>query len=554
MISQRAAFLVLLACILVYITGLFIPLMEIDAAQYASISREMLDNKSYLQIYDLGKDYLDKPPMLFWLSALSMKIFGVHSWSYRLPSLLFALLAVYSTYRLAFIFYKKEIAQLSALVLASCQAMFLINHDVRTDTMLMGWVALSIWQLAAWYEFKKWKNFLIAFIAIAGGMMTKGPIALMVPVFAFMPHFILRREWKQFFRWEYILGIIIIGVLLIPMSIGLYEQYDLHPGKIIDRAVIKSGLRFFYWTQSFGRITGESQWKENSSFFFLLQNMLWSFLPWIMYFLVALFLSVQKAVKQKFHLVKNQEFISAGGFIITYCALGSSQAQLPHYIFVAFPLAAIVTGNFLYQLYETKDFVKLKKPFFVFQVVVYIILWCCIIMLLAVVFESVSMYTVIACFLVCLGMFPVLFADKNSYYKLPEASFYTIIAINLFLNISFYPALLKYQAGNTAADFVNAHALPREHIFIYGMNEGRTMDFYTQHIYQHKTDKSQFNNHDIIMMPSDSVASVKKDWPQMKTLFTGPDFHVTGLTLQFLNPLERDSVVKKYVIAELVNK
>ena len=99
-----------------------IPLMDIDASQYASISREMLENKSYLQVFDLGYDYLDKPPMLFWLSAISMKIFGVHDWAYRLPSFLFAILAVYATYRLALLFYRKEIAQLSALVLAASQA------------------------------------------------------------------------------------------------------------------------------------------------------------------------------------------------------------------------------------------------------------------------------------------------------------------------------------------------------------------------------------------------------------------------------------------------
>jgi 4-amino-4-deoxy-L-arabinose transferase-like glycosyltransferase len=77
--SKNTFVLLLLACIGVYVAGVFmIPLMDIDAAQYASISREMLARNSFLQVFDLGKDYLDKPPMLFWLSALSMKIFGVH--------------------------------------------------------------------------------------------------------------------------------------------------------------------------------------------------------------------------------------------------------------------------------------------------------------------------------------------------------------------------------------------------------------------------------------------------------------------------------------------
>ena len=216
MISNKYFYTVIGGCIITYIIAMFcIPLMDIDASQYASISREMLERNSYFQVFDLGRDYLDKPPLLFWLSALSMKIFGVHDWAYRLPSLLLLLAAIYATYRFTILFYQKEVAQLSAMVLATCQAVFLLAHDVRADTMLMGWVMLSIWQLAEWFKFNQWRNCIIGFVFIACGMMTKGPIALMVPGFAFVSHFIVQRNWKQFFRWEYLIGIIIIAILIL---------------------------------------------------------------------------------------------------------------------------------------------------------------------------------------------------------------------------------------------------------------------------------------------------------------------------------------------------
>ena len=311
MISNRLYYSVLGLAFFTCLVGMFsIPLMDIDASQYASISRELLHGKSWLWFYDMGADYLDKPPMLFWLSALSLKIFGVHDWAYRLPSFLFALIAVYATQALAYQWYGKNIARLSALVLATCQAFFLITHDVRTDTMLMGWVIFSIWQLSTWYQDGKWLNFILAFIAIAGGMMTKGPIALIVPVLAFLPHFILKREWKQLFRWEYLIGLVIIAILLVPMSIGLYQQFDLHPGKLINGRPIQSGLRFYYWTQSFGRYTGENMYHEMSYFSFLLENMLWSFLPWIIFFLAGLVFSIWQLVQSRFWLNKKAEWIS----------------------------------------------------------------------------------------------------------------------------------------------------------------------------------------------------------------------------------------------------
>ena len=63
---------------LVHILGMiFIDIMEIDAAQYASISQEMLQTGDYLQVHHRHADYLDKPPLLFWLTSFSFKLLMV---------------------------------------------------------------------------------------------------------------------------------------------------------------------------------------------------------------------------------------------------------------------------------------------------------------------------------------------------------------------------------------------------------------------------------------------------------------------------------------------
>jgi len=297
--NKNTFWLILIALLGVHLIGVFsIPLMDIDASQYASISREMLERNSFLQIYDLGKDYLDKPPMLFWLSALSMKIFGIYDWAYRLPSFIFLMLALFATFKFAQLKYNQTVAYLAVLILASCQAFFLIAHDVRTDTMLMGWVALSIWLIAKWESSNDWQDFLLAMVAIAGGMMTKGPIALVVPVLAFAPQWFFEKKWAYFFKPIYLLGILLIAILLIPMSWGLYQQFDLQPGKLINNIPIQSGLRFYYWTQSFGRYTGENFYHEMSYPTFLLENMLWSFLPWIFIFIWAFLAKFSTILKE----------------------------------------------------------------------------------------------------------------------------------------------------------------------------------------------------------------------------------------------------------------
>ncbi len=552
MITKRSSIIILTLCAVAYLLGMFcVPLMNIDAAQYASISREILERNSFLQVFDLGKDYLDKPPMLFWLSALSMKLFGIHDWAYRLPSFLFASLAIYSTYRLALLFYKKEIAILSALVLATCQALFLINHDVRTDTMLMGWVIFSLWQLAAWYSTKSWLNFFLAFVAIAGGMMTKGPIALMVPAFAFVPHFMLRREWKQLFRVEYILGLLIIAVALVPMSWGLYQQYDLHPGKLINNVPIKSGLKFYYWTQSFGRFTGENYYRENGYFTFLFENMLWSFLPWIIFFLIGLVFDLVGLIKSRFKLTQNEEWISTGGFVVTYCILARSQAQLPHYIFIVFPLAAIITAKFLYKLTYTDQLVIWRKALTVLHVVIFTAIWAALVALLIFPFVSIPKY--VGCFAAIglLAMFYILTLKKTGFPKLLEVAFFTIIGVNIFLNSAFYPTLLKFQIGNTVADVISKQQLPKERVSIYGAGNDYTLHFYGNHIFKQKTSFAQLDSSDIILTPKDSVAVVTAKFPASKILYNGRSYGVTQLTKEFLDPATRETVIDRYVIVRL---
>ena len=82
-----------LTLLAVLVAGAFVDVMEVDAAQYATMSRDMLGQADPLKLYFRGADYLDKPPLLFWTSALSFSVFGVHNWSYKLPSILAALAA-----------------------------------------------------------------------------------------------------------------------------------------------------------------------------------------------------------------------------------------------------------------------------------------------------------------------------------------------------------------------------------------------------------------------------------------------------------------------------
>jgi len=541
----------LAACLICVIGMLGIPLIDIDAAQYASMSREMASTGNYLQLYDLGKDYLDKPPLLFWLSSISIQLFGVHDWAYRLPSILCLGLALWSVYRFTLLYYNELTAQFSVLVLASSQAFILMAHDVRCDTMLMGFVMFSIWQLAAWYHSNAWKHFVMAFIGIGLGMLTKGPIAIVVPGVSFAIHFLLQRNWKQFFRWEYIIGVLIVGILLIPMSIGLYTQFDLQPGKIIHGVPIKSGLRFYYWTQSFGRYTGENVFNEMNHFTFLLENMLWSFLPWIFIFLITLVLSIKDLIKSKFKLQIHEEFITVGGFILTYCMLARSQAQLPHYIFVVLPLAAILTAKGLHQIYFSERFLKLKKVALYFHGFIFTLLWAAANMIVLFVFTDMPVYVKIVTIIGTVYFLYLLFFYKGQAPKFISLALYTILGVNFILNTSFYPRLLKYELGVSAAAFINQNKLPKNSVYLYEIDESRALHFYGNHSFERLFDSSLLTPGQILITKASSFTKLQQQFPGSRILHNNAYFGVSMLTLPFLNPATRDKEVTPYIIVTL---
>jgi 4-amino-4-deoxy-L-arabinose transferase-like glycosyltransferase len=550
--NKNTFWLLLTAILGVHLIGVFIiPLMDIDASQYASISREMLERKSFLQIYDLGKDYLDKPPMLFWLSALSMKIFGISDWAYRLPSFIFLILGLFATFKFAQLKYNQTVAYLAVLILASCQAFFLIAHDVRTDTMLMGWVALTIWLIAKWESSKAWQDFALAMVAIAGGMMTKGPIALVVPVLAFAPQWFFEKKWAYFFKPIYLVGIIIIGILLIPMSWGLYQQFDLQPGKLINNIPIQSGLRFYYWTQSFGRYTGENYYHEMSYPTFLLENMFWSFLPWIFIFIWAFIAKFIKMFNEGLFDVQTER-ISFFGFFLTYLVLSRSQAQLPHYIFVVFPLAAVLTAAHFAALLEQADRLhKWIKWFFGFHVFIFLILLIAMGLISNIPFGKMGLLGSLILFGTFIIMIKIGFSHQNLIQKWIAMSLVLMIGLNLILNSFFYPNLLEYQWGNKLVQQANENKWDIKKTTLYKIPNSNAFHFYGQHIFPVIKDSTLLKEGQWVVADSIPAQALLLDFPNSTILYQGNRFHITLLTLEFLNPATRAKELTPYVLMEL---
>ncbi len=546
----KVPFWIFILIAILYFSAIRIDTMDIDASQYAEMSREMMQKGDYLHLYDRGIEYLDKPPFLFWVSSVSMKMFGVNNFGYKFPSILFALWALFATYRLAKLLYGEDTGRMAALVLACCQGMFLMTNDIRCDTILMSWVITAIWLIKEWQENNKLQYLLLGCAAIAFGMMTKGPIALMVPVFCFMSDWILKREWRNFFRPAYLSGLIIIGILLIPMSIGLYQQFDLHPEKLIGNKHGVSGLRFFYWSQSFGRITGESPWKNGADISFLLLNMLWSFLPWIFLFIPAVALNIARLVRQKFRLAPQQEWLTTGGFLATYLSLGVSAYQLPHYIFVVFPLAAIITARFLYELNEEKKYLKLHGFMQHFQAVMMCLILIVTLVLITYIFPAPPL--VILAWVVAFIFWIYLAFRKSLTGKIFWLSVSGMIIVNIFLTNHVYYTLLQYQAGSQAGRYIRSQSIRPDEIAEFKMEDPiNSVHFYSQGLIHGVDTLSEIHNIKYLLTMVKGMNAIKQSGHTYDIVKQGKLFKVSELTPAFINPKTREKELKNYYIVKL---
>lgn len=533
---------------ILHISAIRVGVMDIDASQYAEISREMLENGNYLQLFDRGIDYLDKPPFLFWISTLGMKIFGVGNVGFKLPSILFALFAVYATYRLARLMYGEATGRMAALIFGTCQGMFLMTNDIRTDTVLMSWVIVAIWQIKEWDVHGKLYNLLLGAAAISLGMMSKGPIALLVPVFCFGTDWVLKREWSKLFRWQYLLGVVVICILLIPMSIGLYQQFDAQPNKIVNGLTNVSGLRFFYWSQSFGRITGESPWNNGAKLDFLLLNMLWSFLPWIFLFIPALLKNIIQLVKQKFRLQPSQEWITTGGFILSYLALGSSKYQLPHYIFVAFPLAAIMVAALLKDFFESGQHKKLYNVLKPVQWAISFLLVGVTLLIVAYVFPAgplwIAVWAVVAAALLYIAF------NRTIKPKMFWLSVAAIIGSNIMLTHVFYYRLMDYQLGNVMAEYIEEEKIPAAEIIHYRMVDPlNAFHFYAESVIS--KDSFDITTDKYVLTQDVGIAALADKGYTFDTVKTGKCFRISELKPAFLNPATREESQMNYYFLKI---
>lgn len=197
--------------------GLY-PLTDTTEARYGEIARKMLETGQWLmpQI-DYGVPFWGKPPLSFWLTAISYKVIGVTEFAARIPSLLLGVAVCGLAYVLASRRRGANHGLRTSVVVATSVLMIVSAGGVMTDPAMMLGTTLSM--VAFWLAVTTASRFwgYLFFLGLAIGLLAKGPVAMVLTLMPIGVWAVLtgrvREAWR---RVPWISGMLLTAALVIP--------------------------------------------------------------------------------------------------------------------------------------------------------------------------------------------------------------------------------------------------------------------------------------------------------------------------------------------------
>ncbi|MCF0052287.1 glycosyltransferase family 39 protein [Dyadobacter sp. LJ53] len=422
------------------VPGLWLEIIEPDGALYATIAKRMVLHRDWINLWGHGQDWLDKPHFPFWMAAISYSFFGITSFAYKFPAFLFWLLGLYYTFLTARDLFNVSVARISVLISAVALHSTLANFDVRAEPYLTTCIIAAVWHMLGVYQKKSGLHIVAAALFAACAIMTKGIFVLLTIGGGWVLFWIFTSQWQQFINYRWWVMLILCLLFITPELYSLYAQFDLHPEKVVFGKTGVSGLKFFFWDSQFGRFFNTGPIKGSGNVTFFMHTTLWAFLPWsvglvggIVY--LIRFDTNRAAVRWTIY----------GSTLLTFILFSLSRFQLPHYILILFPYFSIITGYFLYQKSKHVQLHILAK---FQQALVFIAAIAVIALLYFTGLKNEWLATGVTCLIVAIvNIIPF----QNPLQRILYNGYAMAAIIYIFLFLFFYPFLLQFQSGRSAA-------------------------------------------------------------------------------------------------------
>jgi 4-amino-4-deoxy-L-arabinose transferase-like glycosyltransferase len=325
-------------------------LNEPDEGRYSEIAREMIETGNWLAPHLWYLPHLDKPPMAYWLVAASMKLFGQNEWAARLPVALAGISGVWAVFLLGCSMGGRRAGFWSAVILQSSLLYFTMARMLTPDILLT--------QFTAWAVYFFWRSWLVAaevtrlkskskieleppnigcyisrreffawhfagWIAIALGFLTKGPIALVIPLVAFAALLIVRRKEtpaKKILFTGLAGGFALFFIIAAPWFLAVFQR-------------VPQSAHYMILGQAAGHLLGTTIKNRPGNPFYFFGILAVGLLPWT--FLLGW-------LWRRSQISKDGWLLLNVWTIFTFALFSFSHAKLPAYILPIFPALAVL--------------------------------------------------------------------------------------------------------------------------------------------------------------------------------------------------------------------
>lgn len=293
------------------------PLLDVDEGAFAEATRELTIGHDWGSTTLNGVDRFDKPILIYWFQAVSLKMFGLNEFAVRLPSALCAFLWCLAIGQFAWRRFGPQVAIAAAGILATCLGPMLIGRAATADSLLN--LLLTVATLDLWRHLENGRDGprRRAFAWIGLGLLAKGPVALLIPAAAAGLWLLTNRDRSRLLR---LVGDAKAWALLVGIAAPWYIY-----------AIARHGMAFvdgFLLHHNLERFTGSLEGHAGSLFYYL-EVLPAAMMPW-----TPLLVPIAMHLRTRWREPVGRFMLLWLGFVLVFFSL--SGTKLPHYVLYGF--------------------------------------------------------------------------------------------------------------------------------------------------------------------------------------------------------------------------
>lgn len=337
----RMLFLFSLSLAVLYFASLgTIPLLEPDEGRYAEIPREMLASGDFVTPHLNGVVYLEKPPLYYWGTAVSMRIFGETEFGARFFTAAVSVAGILLTYWMGAVLGGWRTGLYSAIVLSTSIYYYVVGRLNIIDMTLAVLLILSIFPAFLYHSGKRERKayLLLSYGASGLAFLAKGLVGIVFPLAIMVLWLVFSRRYREYSRGISLAGTGIFLAIVLPW---IYLVQRSNP----------DFLWFFFVHEQFLRYTSGIH-HHNAPFWYFLPVVAAGFVPWVA-FLRKVVPSVRGASREFLPRDDLALLLSWTLFILLFFSFSGS--KLPTYVAPIFPPIAVLFGRGMEIWVERED-------------------------------------------------------------------------------------------------------------------------------------------------------------------------------------------------------